>query len=362
MGQGIARAALSSGFKVVLVERLVDQRQRCEQAIRDQWARRADTGRLSQESADARAAALTVTGETVDLKDCDLVIEAVFEDMQVKREVLADIEAVVPPNVVVATNTSYLDIDEMARGLAHPERVLGLHFFSPADVMSLLEIVPAAATGDEAVAAGFALARRLSKQPVVAGVSEGFIGNRIYASYRRRAELVVLDGAEPQDVDAAMRAYGFAMGPFEVADLSGLDIAWAMRRRRATARDPAARYVIIPDRLCEAGRLGRKTGAGWYDYSQGSARPDPAVVDIIEAARAEAGITPRGFTPDEITRQLLAAIINEGSRVIAEGVAREASDIDVVWANGYGFPRWRGGPLYWAKQQDRTLIAADLSS
>lgn len=362
MGQGIARAALSSGFKVVLVERLDDQRQRCEQAIRDQWACQVDTDRLSQENADARAAALTVSEETVDLKDCTLVIEAVFEDMQVKREVLSAIEAVLPPDVVVATNTSYLDIDEMARGLAHPERVLGLHFFSPADVMSLLEIVPAAATGDEAVATGFALARRLSKQPVVARVSEGFIGNRIYAAYRRRAELLVLDGAAPQDVDAAMRAYGFAMGPFEVADLSGLDIAWAMRRRQAATRDPAARYVTIPDGLYEAGRLGRKTGAGWYDYSQGAARPDPAVADIIEAARAEAGITPKGFTPDEITRQLLAVIINEGSCVIAEGVAREASDIDVVWANGYGFPRWRGGPLYWAKQQRRTpLMTADLS-
>jgi len=316
-------------------------------------------GRLSANEAAGRRAALTGALEDRALAGCDLGIEAVFEDMAVKQQVLARMEAALPPQALLATNTSYLDIDEMGAALTDPQRLLGLHFFSPADVMPLLEVVRAQATSDVALATGLRLARDLGKQPVVARVAEGFVGNRIYAAYRRRAELLVLDGASPEQVDAATTEFGFAMGPFAVADLSGLDIAWAMRKRQAPQRDPQARYVAIPDQLCEAGRLGRKTGAGWYDYPDGAPMPSPEVAAMIEAARQEAGIAPKVPDAATIQRQLLAAIVNEAALLLDEGVAQRPSDVDVALTNGYGFPRWRGGPLYWAAAQQEAAVAAD---
>ncbi|MDO9526426.1 MAG: 3-hydroxyacyl-CoA dehydrogenase NAD-binding domain-containing protein, partial [Gemmobacter sp.] len=310
--------------------------------------------------AETRRALLTGALSYDALAGCDLVIEAVFEDMATKQQVFADLQAVLRPDAILATNTSYLDINEMAAGLAAPERVLGLHFFSPADIMSLLEVVRGAKTSDAVLATGLKLARRLGKQPVVARVAEGFIGNRIYAAYRNRAELLVLDGSTPEQVDAAAVAFGFAMGPFAVADMSGLDIAWAMRRRKAATRDPRARYVTIPDRLCEAGRLGRKTGKGWYDYSTGKPQADPAVAGLIADARSQAGITAKYHDTDTIQRQLLAAIVNEAACLLQDGVAQRASDVDVALVNGYGFPRWRGGPLYRAASQERDRLTADL--
>ena len=360
MGQGIARAFLAAGLPVVLMERDGETLETALAALRAAFDGQAKKGRITETEAAARAKALSGTVEVGGLADSDLVIEAVFEDMAVKKGVLLGLEAVLPASAIIATNTSYLDIDEMAEGLAHPERVLGLHFFSPADIMPLLEVVRAARTSPEVLASGLKLARRLGKQPVVARVAEGFIGNRIYAAYRRRAELLVLDGATPAQVDAAVTDFGFAMGPFAVADMSGLDIAWAMRKRQAATRDPAARYVTIPDRLCEAGRLGRKAGAGWYDYASGKAQPDRAVDAIIAEERKKAGVTPRDFSAEEIQRQLMAAIVNEAALLVEEGVAERASDVDVALANGYGFPRWRGGPLYWAAQQDAAELQADL--
>lgn len=361
MGQGIARAFLAAGLPVVLMERDGAALETALAGLRAAIEGQAGKGRITEAEATARSEALSGTVEADGLAGCDLVIEAVFEDMAVKKQVLARLEAVLLPEAIIATNTSYLDIDEMASGLANPERVLGLHFFSPADIMKLLEVVRAAKTAPEVLATGLKLARNLGKQPVVARVAEGFIGNRIYAAYRRRAELLVLDGARPEQVDAAVTDFGFAMGPFAVADMSGLDIAWAMRKRQAATRDPAARYVTIPDRLCEAGRLGRKTGAGWYDYASGAAQPDPAVAAIIAEARERAGITPRDFTAEEIQHQLMAAIVNEAALLLEEGVAVRASDVDVVLANGYGFPRWRGGPLHWAAQQEAAALEADLN-
>ncbi len=360
MGQGIVRAFLAAGFPVVLLERdeaaLAVSMAKVAEHLEAQAAR----GRLDARAADARKARLSGAVNTSSLGGCDLVIEAVFEEMPVKKDVLNRLEAVLPPEAIIATNTSYLDIDEMVTGTARPDRVLGLHFFSPADVMKLLEVVRAKATCDAVLATGLKLARRLGKQPVVARVGEGFIGNRIYAAYRRRAELLVLDGASPQAVDAAATSFGFAMGPFAVSDMSGLDIAWAMRKRQAAGRDPKARYVTIPDRLCEAGRLGRKTGKGWYDYASGKAQPDPDVAELIEAARIEAGVTARDFDTRTIQRQLMAAIVNEAACLLDEGIAQRACDVDVALANGYGFPRWRGGPLYWACREDRAALAADL--
>jgi 3-hydroxyacyl-CoA dehydrogenase len=362
MGQGIARAALGAGFQVLLAER--------DQALSDAAITKIRTsldtlvakGLLSVEAASGRASRLRGVIGAAALVDCDLVIEAVFEDMDVKRQVIAELEAELGPDTIIATNTSYLDINAMTEGSMHPERMLGLHFFSPADVMPLLEIVRAECTSKAALATGLGLAKKLRKQPVVARVAEGFIGNRIYNAYRRRAELLVLDGATPEAVDSAACDFGFAMGPFAVSDMSGLDIAWAMRKRLAASRDPKARYVVIPDRLCEAGRFGRKAGRGWYDYSTGSARPDPLVSEIIEIARSEAGIQPRAYDTEAIQRQLMAAIVNEATCVIEEGVAQRPSDVDVVLANGYGFPRWRGGPINWAAREHPSRLEADLKA
>ena len=362
MGQGIARAFLAAGLPVTLMERDAGALETALGKLRDSLAGQVAKGRLSGAEAKTRSDALTGTVAPDALSGCDLVIEAVFEDMDVKKDVLAALEAAVAPDAILATNTSYLDIDAMAEGLARPDRLIGLHFFSPADIMPLLEVVRAERTAPEVLATGLKLTRKLGKQPVVARVADGFIGNRIYAAYRRRAELLVLDGAAPEQVDAAAVAFGFAMGPFAVSDMSGLDIAWAMRKRQAASRDPQARYVTIPDRLCEAGRLGRKTGAGWYDYATGQAQPDPAVEAIIAEERARAGIAPRAFGAEEIQHQLLAAIVNEAALLLEEGVAERGSDVDVALCNGYGFPRWRGGPLYWARGQDPDRLAADLDA
>lgn len=362
MGQGIARAFLAAGLPVTVMERDEAALETALGAIRENLAGQAAKGRLTEAEAAVRGDALNGAVAADDLAGCDMVIEAVFEDMAVKKDVLARLEAVLPPEAIIATNTSYLDIDEMAADLTHPERVLGLHFFSPADIMKLLEVVRAAQTAPEVLATGLKLARRLGKQPVVANVAEGFIGNRIYAAYRRQAELLVLDGATPQEVDAAVTGFGFAMGPFAVADMSGLDIAWAMRKRQAATRDPNARYVTIPDRLCEAGRLGRKTGAGWYDYASGKPQPDPTVETIIAEERAAAGITPESFTAEQIQNRLMAAIVNEAACLLDEGVAERPSDVDVTLCNGYGFPRWQGGPLYWAAQQDAAGLRAELDA
>lgn len=361
MGQGIARAFLAASVPVVLMERDQETLDTAMGKLNDSFQAQVAKGRLTDDEAAERRAALSGTIDPAAFAGCDLVIEAVFEDMGVKRALLATLEASVPLQTIIATNTSYLDIDEVARGLAHPERVLGLHFFIPADIMKLLEVVRAEKTAPEVLATGLKLARHLGKQPVVARVAEGFIGNRIYAAYRRRAEMLVLDGATPQDVDAAVTVFGFAMGPFAVADMSGLDIAWAMRKRQAADRDPAARYVTIADRLCEAGRLGRKTGAGWYSYSDGAAKPEPAVDAIIAQERDAAGVLPARYSAETIQRQLMAAIINEAACLLDEGIAERPSDVDVTLCNGYGFPRWRGGPLYWAAQQDGALLAADLT-
>ncbi|MBE3638791.1 3-hydroxyacyl-CoA dehydrogenase NAD-binding domain-containing protein [Mangrovicoccus algicola] len=358
MGQGIARACLGAGLPVTLVERDAAALDRSLSALCDALDARHARGRLGDAALAAQKAALRGATDVADLTGCDLVIEAVFEELSVKVPLLEQLDRLLPENVVIGTNTSYLDINAMVADLPGRSRILGLHFFSPADVMKLLEVVRAEATADDVLVTGLALAKRLGKQPVVARVAEGFIGNRIYAAYRRRAELLMLDGAAPQDVDAAAQAFGFAMGPFAVSDMSGLDIAWAMRKRQAATRDPKARYVTIPDRLCEAGRLGRKTGAGWYDYPE--TRPSPVVDAVIANARADAGITPQPFDAATIQRQLLIAMVNEAALLLAEGVAQRPSDIDVTLANGYGFPRWKGGPLWWAAQEDPAAIAADL--
>ncbi len=240
--------------------------------------------------------------------------------------------------------------------------MIGLHFFSPANVMRLMEVVRGHASAPDALATGLALGRKLKKLPLLTGNAFGFVGNRLYAAYRKQCEFMIEEGAWPEQVDAALEKFGFAMGPFAVADLSGLDIAWRMRQAQAATRDPAARYVHIADRLCEAGRLGRKTGAGYYRYAEGGKRPqlDEAVHALIEQARADKGITARALDADEIRRRALLALVNEAALLLAEGVAERATDVDVALVNGYGFPRWEGGPVFWARERGEAALRADL--
>lgn len=359
MGAGIATATLQAGKPVVLIDTnaaaLARGVERIEQALDGAVAR----GRMSADEARQAKARLTPQTELSALAACDLVIEAVFEDLEVKRALFRSLDAVLPEGTIIATNTSYLDIDRMAAETAHPENVIGLHFFSPAHIMKLLEIVRAEKSSDVAMATGLAVAKMLGKQPVEAGNAFGFIGNRIYTAYRASCEFMLEDGALPHEVDAALEAFGFAMGPFAVADLSGLDIAWNMRRQRAADRNPADRYVYIPDRLCEAGWFGRKTGRGYYRYGEDGRRErDPEVEALIAAASEEKGIARQSLPADEIQLRALAAIVNEAALVVEEGVTLRPGDIDVVLVNGYGFPRWIGGPVHWARQQDAETLRA----
>ncbi|MDJ0944839.1 MAG: 3-hydroxyacyl-CoA dehydrogenase NAD-binding domain-containing protein [Kiloniellales bacterium] len=363
MGAGIAVALLTAGLPVTLVERDAESLARG----RDNVARILDggvkRGRMTAEARDALLDGKFATAlDYSALAEVDLAIEAVFEDMAVKKQVFQRLDAALKPGAILASNTSYLDIDEIAAVTARPQDVIGLHFFSPAHVMKLLEVVVAEKTLPEIVASGFALARRLGKVAVRAGVCDGFIGNRILSVYRRQADYMVEDGASPYAIDAALLNFGFPMGPYAVADLAGLDIGWANRKRLAPTRDPEARYVEIADRICERGWFGQKTGRGYYLYAEGSRRgePDPEVEAIIAEERAKKGITPRDFSEEEIVRRYLAAMINEGAKVVEEGIAPRPLDVDVTLLYGYGFPRWRGGPMKYADMQGLDRILADI--
>lgn len=348
MGAGIATALLLSGSDVHLIERDAVAAAAARGRVADTVAGSVKRTGLSQDEADAALARLSTGDDYNALADCNLVIEAVFEDMDVKRQVFSRLDAVMPDEAILATNTSYLDVNDLAASTRDPSRILGLHFFSPAHVMKLLEVVRGDQTGPRALATGAALARRLGKVAVVAGVCDGFIGNRIMTAYRHDCEIMLEEGALPQQIDAAMEEFGFAMGLHAVQDLSGLDIAWARRKAQGATRPPGQRYVRIADRLCEAGRLGRKTGKGWYDYSDGTGRPDPEVDRIIAEESARAGLTRRPFTKAEIIARILRIMQTEGQAILKEGIAESASDIDVVMVTGYGFPRHRGGPMHMA--------------
>ncbi|TDP01204.1 3-hydroxyacyl-CoA dehydrogenase [Marinomonas balearica] len=352
MGQGIAKAVLNAGLKVVLIERDSESSERAFQAIKTSYENLEKKGIYRPDQVQNYLDNLSSTVGFEAVTECELIIEAVFEDMQIKKALLEDLDAIVPRATILATNTSYLDINQMSENLKHRERVVGLHFFSPADRMKLLEVIRAEQTSESVLATSLAFSKRLGKQTVVANVAEGFIGNRIYAAYRRRAELLVLDGACPYEVDKAIKNFGFAMGPFEVSDLSGLDIAWAMRKRKASDRDPNERYVTLADSLCVAGHFGRKTGQGWYSYQDKTALPSEFVKTLINETRTNQGIEIQNYDESEIQQQLLVSMVNEAACLIHEGVAQRASDIDVAITNGYGFPRHKGGPIYWASQQD----------
>ncbi|OAN77624.1 enoyl-CoA hydratase [Jannaschia sp. EhC01] len=349
MGAGIAYACLSVGLSVVLLETDADGVARATENVERLIAAGLKRGRLDDSGAEVLRARLVITDDYGAASGAGLAIEAAFEAMEVKKEIFAKLDAALPSDTILATNTSYLDIDEIAAGTKDPSRVLGLHFFAPAHIMRLLEIVQGAQTGDRALAMGFGLAKLLKKVPVLAGVCDGFIGNRIFSRYREEADFLLMDGAVPWEVDEVMEAFGYAMGPYEVGDLSGLDIGFANRRRQDATRDPKRRYVPIADRMVNEGRLGRKTSVGWYRYPGGGGKVvDPLIEDLIAEEAHFAGVT-RAEIPDDVVRErLLLAMINEAADILGEGIAHSAADIDLVTVFGYGFPRWRGGLMYFA--------------
>jgi 3-hydroxyacyl-CoA dehydrogenase len=349
MGSGIAVAALDAGYHVIGIEQTDEAAQKGLERIIGLLERNLKSGRIDESGLKSRIDRLSVSGDMNRLADADLVIEAVFDDLDVKTNLFRTLGGIVRPDTILATNTSYLDPDRIAEATPHPERVLGLHFFSPANIMRLLEVVRCARTAPDVLATGLAVGKKLGKLAIVSGVTEGFIGNSIFSAYRREAEFLIDDGASPEDIDAAMEEYGFAMGPFAVFDLAGLEIAWARRKRQAATRDPSERYVDIADRLCEAGRFGQKSGRGWYRYVDGKRQADPEVAQLIASARAAKGISPRQIGKEEIVKRLLAAMAAEGERLLQAGIAARASDIDLVLINGYGFPAHRGGPMYQAR-------------
>lgn len=362
MGAGIAVAVLDAGLPVVMVEQDEAALERGRARVARVYDLLVGKGRMDADERAARLARFTGATSYDALAEADLIIEAIYEDMDAKLAVFAQLDRVAKPGAVLATNTSYLDVDRIAQATRGPADVLGLHFFSPANIMKLLEVVVGSRTAPDTVATGFELARRLRKIPVRAGDCDGFIGNRILAAYRQAADMMMEDGASPYEIDAAVRAFGYPMGPYQMMDLAGGDIGWATRKRRAATRDPALRYVQIADRLCERGWFGQKTGRGYYLYPDGArqGQPDPEVLAIIDAERQRAGVSPRAFSEEEIQRRYLAAMINEAANVLSEGIALRPSDIDVVALSGYGFPRYRGGPMHYADQAGLPRILADL--
>ncbi|NIZ62032.1 3-hydroxyacyl-CoA dehydrogenase [Sedimentitalea sp. CY04] len=366
MGAGIATAALLSGLKVTMLEMTDEAAAAAKGRIEGNLQGALKRGKISQDQFDILTQqSLVLATDYAALAEADLVIEAVFEDMSVKKTVFTQLDAVCKPGAILASNTSYLDVNEIAACTSRPEDVIGLHFFSPAHIMKLLEVVVADKTAIDVVATGFALGKMLNKITVRAGVCDGFIGNRILATYRSCADQMILDGASPYQIDAAMTKFGFAMGPYAVSDLAGLDIGWASRKRkRAAGMDPRARDSVYADKLCEAGHFGQKTGKGYYVYEAGKrgGTPNPEVAALIEANRAELGITPREFTDEEITRRYMCAMVNEAAKVVGEGIARRPLDVDMTLLFGYGFPRYHGGPLKWADIQGLDGILADIKT
>jgi 3-hydroxyacyl-CoA dehydrogenase len=351
MGAGIAAACLLAGFHVTMIERDDESLQAGQQRVKATLENSLHRHLITEQDHSAMLAAFNGDTHYSSLATADLVIEAVFEDMDVKQSVFLALDKHTKPDAILASNTSYLDVNQIAQYVENPARVIGLHFFSPAHIMKLLELVVTDLADPVTLATGFALAKRLRKICVPAGVCDGFIGNRIMSAYRRACDEMLEDGALPKDIDSAMTEFGFPMGIFQMQDLAGLDIAWSMRKRQSATRDPNARYVNIADRLCELGRFGRKTGRGWYVYEGKKATFDKEVEAIIVSESANKNIQRQVFTADEIMNTILATMQDEGKKVLSEGIAKSVEAIDVVMVNGYGFPRWRGGPMFMSNEK-----------
>ncbi len=350
MGGGIAMNFANAGIPVTVLESSQADLDRGLAIIRKNYAATVRKGRLTQPDMDARMARISPTVDYEKLSEVDVVIEAVFEEMDLKKEVFGQLDRTCKRDAVLATNTSTLDIDEIAAATARPEQVIGTHFFSPANVMKLMENVRGAKTSAETIATTMALSKRIGKVGVLVGVCDGFVGNRMLYAYRRQADFLLEEGALPQQVDKVIYDFGFPMGPLQMGDLAGLDVGWRIRKRHAATRPAHLRYSPVADRICEMGRFGQKTGAGWYRYDDGSrtAIPDPAIEELIVGVSAELGITRRAIRDDEIIPRCFYPLVNEGAKILEEGLALRASDIDVIWMHGYGFPRFRGGPMFWA--------------
>ena len=355
MGRGIAMSFAAAGIPVVVFEESDDAWTRGEAAVAGSLARAVGRGKIDAAEAERRGRRIRRTARFEDLRGADFLVEAVFEDMEVKRDVFARLDEVAKPQAVLATNTSSLDVDAIAAASSRPEAVVGTHFFSPAHVMRLLEVVVGEATSAATLATAMELGVRLGKAPVPVGVCDGFVGNRMLYAYRRQADRLLLEGALPEQVDRALCAFGFRMGPFAVADLAGLDIGRAVRQRLAREADSRGEPPPPPnvaDRLCERGWFGQKAGRGFYRYKPGDRTPhrDPEVAEIARRESAALGIERRQVDDGEILERCLFALVNEGARILAEGIAEREGDVDVVWTLGYGFPRERGGPMHWARQ------------
>ncbi len=350
MGRGIAMAFANAGIPVTVLEASEDVLDRGLADIRRSYAGRLSRGRISAQEMEARVALIEGTADVAAVAESDFVVEAVFEELDLKRRVFAELDRICKPAALLATNTSTLDVDAIAAATSRPEQVIGTHFFSPAHVMRLVEVVRGARTGKQTLATAMKLAKRLEKIGVVVGVCDGFVGNRMLYAYTGQANVLLEEGALPQDVDRVITEFGFPMGPFAMGDLAGLDVGWRVRRHRAKTQPGKHRALPIADRLCEEGRFGQKTGAGWYRYAPGSRRPipDPAVEQLIRRVSEEQGIARRSIADREILERCLYPLINEGAKILEEGLALRASDIDVVWVRGYGFPTSRGGPMYLA--------------
>ncbi|HXE20884.1 MAG TPA: 3-hydroxyacyl-CoA dehydrogenase NAD-binding domain-containing protein [Rhodoferax sp.] len=351
MGGGISMNFLNAGIPVKILEMKQEALDRGIATIRKNYESQVKRGKLKQDKYEQRMALLSTTLDYNDLKDADMVIEAVFEEMGVKQKVFEKLDEVMKPGAILASNTSTLDVNKIAGFTKRPQDVIGTHFFSPANVMKLLEVVRGAKTGKDVLATVMALGKKIKKTSVVSGVCDGFIGNRMIEQYGRQGGFLLDEGCTPTQVDKAIEKFGFAMGPFRMGDLAGNDIGWAIRKRRYTEK-PDMKYSKTADLLCELGRFGQKTGAGWYDYQTGKrdAIPSKLVEDMLDKHRKDLGITPRKISDEEIVQRLVYSLVNEAARILEEGIASKAGDIDMVYLTGYGFPLWRGGPMQYADQ------------
>ena len=365
MGRGIAMSSAAAGVPVVVYEESDDAWVRGEAAVAASLSRAVGRGKIDAAEAESRVRRIRRAEGFEDFGGADFFVEAVFEDLGVKQDVFARLDRVAQPDAVLATNTSSLDVNAIAAATGRPEAVVGTHFFSPAHVMRLLEVVAGNATSPETLATAMSLGLRLGKAPVPVGVCDGFVGNRMLFAYRRQADQLLLEGALPEQIDGALQRFGFRMGPFAVADLAGLDIGRAVRQRlaaEARARGESPPKPVVADRLCERGRLGQKAGAGFYRYEPGNRTPlpDPEVREIAYRESAAQGIGRREVEDREILERCLFALVNEGAEILGEGIAEREGDVDVVWALGYGFPRERGGPMYWARQVGLSEVVSSL--
>ena len=349
MGGGIAMCFANAGIPVTLIDTKQEALDRGLATIRKNYSGTVAKGRLKQEDMDKRMTFISPALELGSIGDADIVIEAVFERMDVKVEVLKKIDAIAKTGAIIATNTSSLDVNKLAASVSRPQDVIGTHFFSPANVMRLLEVVRGASTAKDVLATTMKLGKTLRKVPIVSGVCDGFIGNRILEKYVQQCLFLLDEGATPQQIDGALQRWGLAMGPFTMYDMAGNDIGWEIRKRRAMER-PDFIYSKVADRLCEKGRYGQKTGLGWYRYEPGNRKPipDPDVEQLIAAYRKEIGVTPRAVSDEEIVQRCAFAMANEGANIVNEGIALRASDVDMVYLSGYGFPHYRGGPMFYA--------------